>query len=209
MKKKLLLFALLCYGTFATAQPTTAQLKNNIQNGILSGATVYISAQFNLDSSLMFWAPNSASKSCRGVLIEGYKMAAPVSCFQKTGYRLNSLYYMLSNGQQIIDDPKSLVVKGDLAYVSLANVKESLKSLPLLAVNSSVSKKEIAQAFRNFLTQHNVRRLRHGRNRNISSRDSTLRVGSALLYKGRVVALAKERIYSYRGDLPFDILAFF
>lgn len=209
MKNKLLLFALLCYATFAGAQPTTAQLKNNIQKGILSEATVYISAQFNLDSSLMFWASDSASKSCRGVLIEGYKMAAPVSCFQKTGYRLNSLYYTLSNGQQIIDDPKSLTIKGDMAYVSMTNVKESLKSLPLLAVNSSVSKKEIEQAFRNFLTEHNVRHLKHGRNRAVSSRDSTLRVGSALLYNGRVVALAKEKINSYRGDLPFDILAFF
>jgi len=209
MKNKVLLFALLCYGTFAFAQPTTAQLKNNVQKGILSGATVYISAQFNLDSSLMFWASDSASKSCRGVLIEGYKMAAPVSCFQKTGYRLNSLYYTLSNGQQIIDDPKSLVVKGDLAYVSLVNVKDSLKSLPLLAVNSSVSKKEIAHAFQNFLKEHNVRHMRHGRNRTVSSSDSTLRVGSALLYNGRVVALAKEKINSYRGDLPYGILAFF
>ena len=209
MKNKVLLFALLCYGTFATAQPTTAQLKNNIQKGILSGATVYISAQFNLDSSLMFWASESASKSCRGVLIEGYKMAAPVSCFQKTGYRLNSLYYTLSNGQKIIDDPKSLVIKGDLAYVSLAHVKSSLESLPLLSVNSSVSKKEIAHAFKNFLAEHNVRHMRHGRNRTVSSSDSTLRVGSALLYNGRVVALAKEKINSYRGELPYDILAFF
>ena len=209
MKNKVLLLALLCYGTFASAQPTAAQIKNNIQKGILSGATVYISAQFNLDSSLMFWASDSASKSCRGVLIEGYKMAAPVSCFQKTGYRLNSLYYTLSNGQQIIDDPKSLKIKGDLAYVSLANVKSSLESLPLLSVNSSVSKKEIAPAFQNFLKEHKVQHKRHGRNRTVSSSDSTLRVGSALLYNGRVVALAKEKINSYRGDLPFDILAFF
>lgn len=209
MKNKVLLFALLCYGTFASAQPTTAQLKNNIQKGILSGATVYISAQFNLDSSLMFWASDSASKSCRGVLIEGYKMAAPVSCFQKTGYRLNSLYYTLSNGQQIIDDPKSLKIKGDLAYVSLANVKDSLASLPRSSVNSSVTKKEIASAFQNFLMQHKVHRVRHGRNRTISTSDSTLQVGSPLLYKGRVVALAKEKIHSYHGDLPFNILAFF
>ena len=165
MKKQLILFALLCYGTFATAQPFAAQLKNNIQKGMVSDATVYISARFNLDSSLMFWAPESASRSCRGVLIEGYKMAAPVSCFQKTGYRLNSLYYMLSNGQRIIDDPKSLVVKGDMAYVSLANVKSSLRALPFLPVNYSASKKEITRAFQSFLAEHHVHHLKHGRNR--------------------------------------------
>jgi len=204
-----MLFAALLSSTLLTAQPTTAQLKNNIEQGVLAAATVRISAQFNLDSSLMFWASDTAHTSCRGVLIEGYKMAAPVSCFEKTGYRLNSLYYTLSNGQQIIDDPKSLTVKGDMAYVSLANVKSSMQSLPLLPVNYSASKKEIAGAFQNFLMQHKVRRVKHGRNRTISTSDSTLQVGSPLLYKGRVVALAKEKIRSYHGDLPFNILAFF
>lgn len=116
---------------------------------------------------------------------------------------------MLSNGQRIIDDPKSLVVKGDMVYVSLANVKSSLHSLPFLPVNYSVSKKEISRAFQNFLAEHHVHHLKHGRNRAVTTTDSTLHVGSALLYNGQVVALAKEKIHSYRGELPFGILAFF
>lgn len=209
MKKQIIALALLGLSSFVFAHPTAAQLKSDIYQNILAAATVQISAQFNLDSSLMFWASDSVRKNCQGVLIEGDRMAAPLSCFQKTGYQLNSLYYTLSNGKQIVDDPKSLHVKGDMVYVPLANSESMIKTLPRLPVHYVTSKNEVASSFRALLSTNHVRHLRHGRNRSSQTSRSTLRVGSALIHEGKLVALVKEHICSYRGDLPFEILAFF
>ena len=230
MKKYILLLATVVSSSWIIAAPATTKLENNIKRAVAmtqlekknqhasNSSLVPIVVQFRLSKSIMFWAPDTASKSCQGVLIEGAQIAVPSVCFKKYGYGLDSFRYVLNNEYQITADSKNLLIKKDISFIPLDSESEITKELVYMPVRYNVDWREIYTPFETFLKEHQVRKVTFPRNRRhlrartkavVFGHQSTLQIGDALIHEGHVVALVKRRINWYEGGLPFTILVFF
>ena len=137
---------------------------------------------------------------CKGVLVQTGQVVMPNVCM-KRNWLLNKFTLTFANGKKGIGTSKSFRKKGDVVYIEIApELTKGLVGLPLAATPQGKSLKEyfgdgIIDALASFFHSKGVAcSKRYYRPGKVHYGDSTIQVGDAVLYKGKLVALVKDSV---------------
>ena len=138
---------------------------------------------------------------CRGVLVEnGTRVLMPAACLEERKYQLERIVLHFANGRQAVKNTQELQVNGDIVW---AQVPAQLTAgLPSVAAATAPQGKRLQDIYGAEMSSH-LRSFFHMKNVGPLSRTrpgagrSRLRVGDAVIYQGKVVALVKEVVGAY------------
>ena len=141
---------------------------------------------------------------CRGVLQgSGTQVLLPASCLEQGKYTLSRAWLFFQNMSTVLISPLSVQVEGEIARVEVpASATVGLLGLTAAPVPAGQS---LQQAYGPDMTAHLQMFFREKAvpscrvRRGVNKRKPTIRIGDALIYQGKVVALVKEEVSDYGG----------
>lgn len=151
---------------------------------------------------------------CKGMLIEGNKVVTPSSCLLGGVWEADYVKLAFSNGKEKFFE-KGWSKEGDLVYIDVD--EETIQGLIAIPVAYTPGKesleehfgKDIWQTLQSFFDSKGVvQKERHFHLGKEKNPNSTLQVGDPIIYDGKLVALVKKDIKSYRNlsEKPLAIM---
>ncbi|MBO4675519.1 MAG: hypothetical protein J5601_05510 [Elusimicrobiaceae bacterium] len=138
---------------------------------------------------------------CKGVLTQAGQVVMPAVCAKQGNWQLSQFTLTFANGKKGIGNSKAFRMEGEVVYIEVVSeLTKGLVGLPLAVTPKGKSLEEhygkgildtIASFFRSKGVACSERYYRPGK---VHYGDSTLQVGDAILYKGKLVALVKDSV---------------
>ena len=144
-------------------------------------------------------------QACKGVVVsKGTRLIVPAVCVSKENYVLNKIVIRLKTGDQLIVMPENMMIDKDIAWLSVHAAQTH--AVPSVAFEPVGEEKSLQDVYGPDMTKH-LKRFFHARGVSEHRRlrpgkvyaPSRLKIGEPLFYKGKLVALVKERVSSYGG----------
>ena len=151
---------------------------------------------------------------CKGALTQTGYVVTPALCTREADWHLSRVTLLFADGRKGTGTEKTFSVRGEVAYVRVsADLTQGLHGLVLATTPYGKSLEEhfgggvmeaLASLFRSKGVTHSKRWFRPGK----TYPESSLKVGDAVVYNGKLVALVKETIshYRYLSDRPLAVI---
>ena len=143
---------------------------------------------------------------CRGILAQqGSQVLMPAACLKEGKFQLDNFTLQFNNGQSAFKLPGDVEIKGEIAWVPVStrltagSPSAAIANIPRGKTLQDNYGAEMTSHLRSFFHARNVRVLARTRpGMNVSR--PLLKVGDALIYQGKVVALVKKVVSSYSSS---------